>query len=125
VLTTSLVLQVIDDTKNITLVGVGSVCEAVRKELESDKESATKSKARRADAAGRRAARSCFRAPAAHPLARVTACFQKAAEVVGRMIAEKCKEKGIEAVVFDRGGFKYHGRIEALADAARGAGLVF
>jgi large subunit ribosomal protein L18 len=42
---------------------------------------------------------------------------------VGKLIASRCKEKGIESVVFDRGGFKYHGRIKALADAAREAGL--
>ncbi|HYG54287.1 MAG TPA: 50S ribosomal protein L18 [Burkholderiales bacterium] len=50
---------------------------------------------------------------------------KKAAEVVGQRIAEKAKEKGIENVAFDRGGFKYHGRIKALADAARTAGLKF
>ncbi len=44
---------------------------------------------------------------------------------VGKLIAGRCKEKGIESVVFDRGGFKYHGRIKALADAAREAGLKF
>ena len=44
---------------------------------------------------------------------------------VGKLIADRCKEKGIESVVFDRGGFKYHGRIKALADAAREAGLKF
>ena len=44
---------------------------------------------------------------------------------VGRLIAAKAKEKGIEAVVFDRGGFQYHGRIKALADAARESGLKF
>src|SRR5579864_6055131 len=49
----------------------------------------------------------------------------KAAEKVGKMIAERAKAKGISAVVFDRGGYKYHGRIKALADAARGAGLEF
>ena len=48
-----------------------------------------------------------------------------AAEKVGKMIAERAKAKGISAVVFDRGGYKYHGRIKALADAARGAGLEF
>ena len=48
-----------------------------------------------------------------------------AAEKVGKVIAERAKEKGISAVVFDRGGYKYHGRIKALADAARGAGLEF
>jgi large subunit ribosomal protein L18 len=49
----------------------------------------------------------------------------KAAVEVGRRIAERAKQLGIEAVAFDRGGYKYHGRIKALADAARAAGLKF
>jgi large subunit ribosomal protein L18 len=48
-----------------------------------------------------------------------------AAKEVGGLIAARAREKGIEAVVFDRGGFQYHGRIKALADAARAAGLKF
>lgn len=48
-----------------------------------------------------------------------------AAEKVGQAIAQRAKDKGITAVVFDRGGYKYHGKIKALADAARGAGLEF
>lgn len=44
---------------------------------------------------------------------------------VGTLIAERAKEKGIQKVAFDRSGFKYHGRIKALADAARAAGLEF
>jgi large subunit ribosomal protein L18 len=47
------------------------------------------------------------------------------ARSVGRTIAERATEKGISAVVFDRGGYLYHGRIKALADAAREAGLEF
>ena len=47
------------------------------------------------------------------------------AKQVGALAAETAKAKGIEAVVFDRGGFQYHGRIKALADAAREAGLKF
>jgi large subunit ribosomal protein L18 len=47
------------------------------------------------------------------------------ASVVGRMIAERAKEKGINQVVFDRGGYKYHGRVKAVADAARESGLEF
>ena len=48
-----------------------------------------------------------------------------AAEAVGKLVAERAKEKGVSAVVFDRGGFQYHGRVKALADAARAAGLQF
>jgi large subunit ribosomal protein L18 len=48
-----------------------------------------------------------------------------AAAEVGKLIAERAKEKGIEKVVFDRGGYLYHGRVKALADAAREAGLDF
>ncbi len=48
-----------------------------------------------------------------------------AAEKVGEDIAKKAKEAGIKEVVFDRGGFKYHGRVKALADGARNAGLKF
>lgn len=49
----------------------------------------------------------------------------EAATSVGKMIAEKSKAAGIEKVAFDRSGFKYHGRVKALADAAREAGLQF
>ena len=49
----------------------------------------------------------------------------EAAKVVGEAIAQKAKKAGVECVVFDRGGFLYHGRIAALADAAREAGLMF
>lgn len=48
-----------------------------------------------------------------------------AAVLVGRRIAEKAKQLGIEAVAFDRSGFKYHGRVKALAEAARESGLKF
>ena len=48
-----------------------------------------------------------------------------AAKVVGKLIAERAAEKGIKEVVFDRGGYLYHGRIKALADAAREGGLNF
>lgn len=49
----------------------------------------------------------------------------KKAEIVGTLIAEKALNKGIKQVVFDRGGYKYHGRVKALAEAARKAGLEF
>ena len=50
---------------------------------------------------------------------------RKGAEVVGQAIAERLKEKGITRVVFDRNGFLYHGRVRAVAEAARQAGLQF
>jgi len=49
----------------------------------------------------------------------------KAATLVGKRIAEKAREQGIESVAFDRAGYKYHGRVKALAEAAREAGLKF
>jgi large subunit ribosomal protein L18 len=48
-----------------------------------------------------------------------------AAKAVGALLAEKAKAAGIQSVVFDRGGYKYHGRVKALADAARAGGLTF
>ena len=50
-------------------------------------------------------------------------CTVAAAKVVGKLVAERAKEKGITEVVFDRGGHVYHGRVQAVAEAAREAGL--
>ena len=49
----------------------------------------------------------------------------KLANQVGELIADRAKSKGVKEVVFDRGGYKYHGRVKALAEAARKAGLGF
>lgn len=49
----------------------------------------------------------------------------EAAKKVGELIAKKCLEKGIQKVVFDRNGYLYHGRVKALAEAARTSGLIF
>lgn len=48
-----------------------------------------------------------------------------AAKAVGKLIADRAKQAGVESVAFDRSGFQYHGRVKALADAAREAGLQF
>jgi len=50
---------------------------------------------------------------------------QEAAKKVGELVAQRAKDKGIEVVVFDRGGYLYHGRVKALAEAAREGGLKF
>ncbi|MBU1237461.1 MAG: 50S ribosomal protein L18 [Gammaproteobacteria bacterium] len=49
----------------------------------------------------------------------------EAAKAIGKLIADRAKAKGVELVAFDRSGFKYHGRVKALADAAREGGLKF
>ncbi len=54
-----------------------------------------------------------------------TATKSDEAALVGRLVAERAKAAGVERVVFDRAGFRYHGRIKSLADAARDAGLDF
>jgi len=54
-----------------------------------------------------------------------TGADKAAAEAVGKLVAERAIEKGVKDVVFDRGGYIYHGRVKALADAAREAGLNF
>ena len=48
-----------------------------------------------------------------------------AAEVVGRLVAERARDAGVQTVIFDRGGYRFHGRIAALAEAAREGGLGF
>lgn len=50
---------------------------------------------------------------------------QSAAEAVGKLVAERAKKAGVDAVVFDRGGYRYHGRVKAVAESARSAGLKF
>jgi large subunit ribosomal protein L18 len=52
-------------------------------------------------------------------------CNKDAAEAVGKLVAERAKKAGVEKVAFDRGAYMYHGRVKALAEAARAAGLSF
>ena len=103
--------QIIDDTQGRTLVSAssvetdvadaGSAGEKGEQPAKSDKKGAKKAVAK---ASGGNVAGARF---------------------IGKTIAERAKEKGIRKVVFDRGGYIYHGRVKALADAAREAGLEF
>ena len=54
-----------------------------------------------------------------------TGADKAAATAVGKLLAERAKKAGVQSCVFDRGGYRYHGRVKALADAAREAGLTF
>lgn len=92
--------QVIDDSDGKTLVSASSV----------DK--------------GERPAKAAKSAKAAKG-ARMGGGNVAAAKSIGKLVAERAKQKGITKVVFDRGGYPYHGRVKALADAARAAGLEF
>ncbi len=60
-----------------------------------------------------------------HEIAGINGGNTEGAKAVGKLIAEKAVAKGIKEIVFDRGGYLYHGRVKALADAAREAGLEF
>jgi len=81
-------VQVIDDSRGLTLASASSLDKEVRKTLKTGGNVA-------------------------------------AAKSVGKIVAERAKQAGVSRVVFDRGGYAYHGRIKALADAAREAGLQF
>ena len=81
-------VQVIDDSRGVTLAAASTLDKALRGDLK-------------------------------------TGANIEAAKAVGKLIAERCKAAGVEAVVFDRGGYMFHGRVKALADAAREGGLAF
>jgi large subunit ribosomal protein L18 len=76
------------------------------------------------DAAGKTIAAASTIEPAVKGSRRTNANVETA-EKIGALVAERSLEKNIKAVVFDRGGFSYHGKVKALADAARAAGLEF
>jgi large subunit ribosomal protein L18 len=77
------------------------------------------------DVAGRTLAAASTEDPSLKGTAGGTGGNVDAATKVGNLVAERAKAAGIEKVVFDRGGFRYHGRVAALADAARAGGLEF
>ena len=95
--------QVIDDSAGKTLVSASSVDKGGK------------------DAKGEKPAKAAKGAKAT----RMGGGNVAAAKSIGKLVAERAKEKGITKVVFDRGGYPYHGRVKALAESARAAGLEF
>jgi ribosomal protein L18 len=150
---THIYAQLIDDTRSQTLVAASSTEEGLDnvavapapKAAAVKAESPKVEKTEKADKAekgekgekkgGKKAAAAAADAPAAPAPAAAPAAPAAptkarggnvaGARLIGKTIADRAKEKGIKAVVFDRGGYIYHGRIKALADAARKAGLEF
>lgn len=109
--------QLIDDSKGVTIVSAST--------NEGAKDAKSKgAKTQSKDAPAKEA--KAKEAPARDAKAKKrTGGNVASARIVGKALAERAKEKGVKAVVFDRGGYIYHGRVKALADAAREAGLQF
>jgi len=109
--------QIIDDTKGQTLVAAASSEESLR--------GAAPTAPAAKPAKGEKGEKEKKTATKAGPPAKASGGNLAGAKLIGQAIANRAKEKGIKRVVFDRGGYIYHGRIKALADAAREAGLEF
>jgi len=101
--------QIIDDQAGRTLVAASDLEAGVRLRADGKKAAKPKKDASQAE-----------KPPAAQGKAK-----KDVAGRVGSLLAQRAKEKGIEMVVFDRGGYRFHGRVKALAEAAREAGLRF
>jgi large subunit ribosomal protein L18 len=121
--------QIVDDTKSQTLVAAASSEKALRggaavpapapEPAAAEPPAAEAKKSAKGDKADKKAAKK------AAPPTKASGGNVAGAKLIGKTIAERAKEKGIKQVVFDRGGYIYHGRVKALADAARQAGLEF
>ena len=146
---THIYAQLIDDTRSQTLVAASSTEEGLDNVAVAPSAAAVKAespkaeKTQKADKAekgekkgGKKGAPAAAEAAAPVPAAPAAPAAPPAptkarggnvagARLIGKTIADRAKEKGIKAVVFDRGGYIYHGRVKALADAARKAGLEF
>lgn len=115
--------QIVDDTKGRTLVAAASSEKALRGGAAAPApEPALEAPAPKAEKGGKGEKKGAKKAA---PPAKASGGNVAGARLIGKTIAERAKEKGIKQVVFDRGGYIYHGRVKALADAARAAGLEF
>ena len=116
--------QIIDDTKGQTLVAAASSEESLRGAAPTAPAAPAEAPAGK-PAKGEKGEKEKKTAKKAGPPAKASGGNLAGAKLIGQAIANRAKEKGIKRVVFDRGGYIYHGRIKALADAAREAGLEF
>ncbi len=123
-------VQLIDDTKSITLAHASSLEKEVKallknlptKPHEPKQEAKEETKAEtKAEKGKKKEAKAEKPVPGTPAITK----FSQLAKAVGQLAAKRAIEKGIHEVVFDRGGLQFHGRIKALADAAREAGLKF
>ena len=112
--------QVIDDTQGATLVAASSVGKTGGDKTGGDKTEADKTGVDKTGVDKTGAEKT-----GVDKAAKTNGGNVAAATAIGKLVAERAKEKGIKNVVFDRGGYRYHGRVKALADAAREAGLEF
>ncbi|HYV64408.1 MAG TPA: 50S ribosomal protein L18 [Bryobacteraceae bacterium] len=116
--------QIIDDTKGQTLVAAASSEESLRGAAPTAPAAPAEAPAGK-PAKGEKGEKEKKTAKKAGPPAKASGGNLAGAKLIGQAIANRAKEKGIKRVVFDRSGFLYHGRIRAVADAARKAGLEF
>ncbi len=121
--------QIVDDTKGQTIVAAASSEKALRgaataaapapEPVAPEAPAPKAEKGAKGDKGEKKVAKK------AAPPVKASGGNVAGAKLIGKTIAERAKEKGIKQVVFDRGGYIYHGRVKALADAARAAGLEF
>jgi large subunit ribosomal protein L18 len=120
--------QVIDDSRGVTLAQASSADPDVRGTLTAEHEAPKPAKSGEAQAAGEagETGGKASDAPEAPKTSRAPGtASQAAAKLVGEKVAERAKAKGVSKVVFDRGGYIYHGKVKAVAEAAREKGLQF
>jgi large subunit ribosomal protein L18 len=114
--------QIVDDTKGQTIVAAASSEKALRGSAAAPAAPAPEPAAETPASKGGKGEK---KGAKKGPPAKASGGNVAGAKLIGKTIAERAKEKGIKQVVFDRGGYIYHGRVKALADAAREAGLEF
>ena len=114
--------QIIDDSKGQTLVSMSTLDPHFHVTANQSLDSEPKPRAKRGGSKKEEAVKNVIAGEAkqAHEMNK-----SKKAEAIGSLLAEKALSKGIKRVVFDRGGYKYHGRVKALAEAVRQVGLSF